>query len=100
MLVCVSILMYVTNGFWFVFVSQEILQAAEKLLEGLDGITSIHARYYDLSSSYHKLMGNHAEYYREALRYLGCTDLKEKSGFDALRFLRMLCHKVRPIHYL
>ena len=59
---------------------QEILKSAEDILEKMDGVSSVHGRYYDLSSSYHKLMGNHAEYYREALRFLGCADYKEKPG--------------------
>ena len=44
-------------------------------MDTLDEVTSVHGRFYELSSNYHMLMGNHAEYYRDALRYLGCMDL-------------------------
>ena len=54
-----------------------MVKEAETIMDTFDGVTPVHARYYELSSSYHKLMGNHAEYYREALRYLGCTDLED-----------------------
>ena len=47
------------------------------MLDGFDGVSPVHGSYYEMCSSYHKLMGNHAEYYRDALRFLGCTDLNE-----------------------
>jgi len=42
------------------------------------GVTPVHGRYYQLSSDYHQIMGNHCEYYRDALRFLGCTNLDEQ----------------------
>nr|UCK81615.1 26S proteasome non-ATPase regulatory subunit 13 [Arenicola marina] len=57
--------------------TKEIVGEAQTILDNLDGVTPVHGRFYELSSSYHKLMGNHAEYYREALRYLGCTTLDD-----------------------
>ena len=53
---------------------------AQELLDKQDGVTSVHNRFYELSSNYHKLMGNHAEYYRDALRFLGCTELTTIPG--------------------
>jgi len=52
-----------------------LMEECEKILGDVDGVTSVHGRFYELTSNYHKLMGNHARYYQEALRYLGCTDL-------------------------
>jgi len=46
------------------------------------GVTPIHGRYFQLSSDYHLLMGNHNEYYREALRYLGCTKIEDENPQD------------------
>lgn len=46
----------------------------------MDGISTVHGRYYQLSSDYHQINGQHALYYRDALRYLGCTDLDEING--------------------
>ncbi|XP_005107749.1 26S proteasome non-ATPase regulatory subunit 13 [Aplysia californica] len=54
-----------------------LMEECEKILEDIDGVTTVHGRFYELTSNYHKLMGNHARYYQEALRFLGCTDLKD-----------------------
>jgi len=53
------------------------VKEAQTLLDTLDEVTSVHGRFYELASNYHMLMGNHAEYYRDALRYLGCMDLAQ-----------------------
>ena len=59
---------------------QSLVEECSGILDTIDGVTSVHGRFYELSSNYHKLMGNHAEYYKEALRYLGCTDLSDIPG--------------------
>ncbi|UYV71583.1 PSMD13 [Cordylochernes scorpioides] len=56
---------------------KNILEETENLMTELDGVTVVHGRYYQLCSDYHQLMGNHAAYYRDALRFLGCTDLDQ-----------------------
>ncbi|GFR04318.1 26S proteasome non-ATPase regulatory subunit 13 [Trichonephila clavata] len=56
---------------------KEIIESTEKMIEAMDGISQVHGRYYQLSSDYHQINGQHAEYYRDALRYLGCIDLSE-----------------------
>jgi len=56
---------------------KKLMEDCEKILEDIDGVTSVHGRFYELTSNFHKLMGNHARYYQEALRFLGCTDLKD-----------------------
>ena len=55
---------------------QVLIEDCEKILNDIDGVSPVHGRFYELTSNYHKLMGNHAQYYQEALRFLGCTDLK------------------------
>ncbi|XP_041351413.1 26S proteasome non-ATPase regulatory subunit 13-like [Gigantopelta aegis] len=57
--------------------TKALIEEAKKLLDCIDGVTTIHGRFYELSSNYHKLMGNHAEYYKDALRYLGCINLED-----------------------
>lgn len=57
--------------------TKEILAEAQTCLDTLDNVTAIHGRFYELSSNYHKLMGSHADYYRDALRFLGCVPLTE-----------------------
>ncbi|CAG2107229.1 unnamed protein product [Medioppia subpectinata] len=51
---------------------KELLETTNGLIEAETGVTSVHSRYYRLSSEYHQQMGNHCDYYRDALRYLGC----------------------------
>jgi len=52
-----------------------LIEECDALLGDMDGVSAVHGRYYELTSNYFKLMGNHARYYQEALRYLGCTDI-------------------------
>ena len=49
------------------------------------GVTPVHGPYFQLSSDYHQLIGNHADYYRNALRFLGCTNLEEEPVEDLER---------------
>jgi len=53
------------------------VEAAGEKLELLEEVTSVHGRYYLLSSEYHRRMANHFKFYHEALRYLGCTPLAD-----------------------
>lgn len=50
------------------------------MLNNLPGVTSVHSRFYDLSSKYYQTIGNHASYYKDALRFLGCIDVKDLPG--------------------
>lgn len=50
------------------------------MLNALPGVTSVHGRFYDLSSKYYRIIGNHALYYKDALRYMGCVDVKDVPG--------------------
>uniref|UniRef100_A0A4W3JBY0 26S proteasome non-ATPase regulatory subunit 13 n=1 Tax=Callorhinchus milii TaxID=7868 RepID=A0A4W3JBY0_CALMI len=59
--------------------TKKIVEEVGEMLEKLPGVTSVHGRFYDTSSSYYQVVGDHAAYYREALRYLGCTELSELS---------------------
>lgn len=45
----------------------------------MDGVTSVHGRHYLLAAQYYKKLGQHADYYRTALRYLGCVELSTLS---------------------
>uniref|UniRef100_A0A8C7IDB5 Proteasome 26S subunit, non-ATPase 13 n=1 Tax=Oncorhynchus kisutch TaxID=8019 RepID=A0A8C7IDB5_ONCKI len=54
-----------------------LIEEVEETLNNLPGVTSVHGRFYDLSSKYYRIVGNHASYYKDALRYLGCVDIKD-----------------------
>lgn len=57
--------------------TKKILDETEKLLDEIDGVTPVHGKFYLLASELHCRSGAHAEYYRAALRYLGCIELAE-----------------------
>ncbi|XP_078098496.1 26S proteasome non-ATPase regulatory subunit 13-like [Mustelus asterias] len=59
--------------------TKKIIEEVDEMLQKLPGVTSVHGRFYDTSSSYYQVVGDHAAYYREALRYLGCTELTDLS---------------------
>ncbi|XP_076444578.1 26S proteasome non-ATPase regulatory subunit 13-like [Babylonia areolata] len=54
-----------------------VIEECQGILDDMDGVTSVHSRFYELTSNYHKLLGNHADYYKEALRFLGCVQLED-----------------------
>lgn len=56
---------------------KKLIKEAETLLNTLDGVTTVHGRFYDLSSNYCKVIGSYNEYYRDALRFLGCMDISQ-----------------------
>nr|BAN21184.1 26S proteasome subunit [Riptortus pedestris] len=57
--------------------TKKIIDDVEKILDDADGITTVHGRYYLLASKYFRQKGHHADYYRTALRYLGCIELSD-----------------------
>ncbi|XP_011823889.1 PREDICTED: 26S proteasome non-ATPase regulatory subunit 13 [Mandrillus leucophaeus] len=61
-------------------VTKETIEDVEEMLNNLPGVTSVHSRFYDLSSKYYQTVGNHASYYKDALRFLGCVDIKDLPG--------------------
>jgi len=58
---------------------KKLVLEVEVILDGMHSVTPVHARYYLLASGYFMVDGNHAEYYRAALRYLGCIELENIS---------------------
>ncbi|XP_033363862.1 26S proteasome non-ATPase regulatory subunit 13 [Bombus vosnesenskii] len=59
--------------------AKQIIEEVEAILDNADGVTTVHGRFYLLASRLYRLQGKHAEYYRTALRYLGCIDLNNLS---------------------
>nr|CAB3265239.1 26S proteasome non-ATPase regulatory subunit 13-like [Phallusia mammillata] len=56
--------------------TKKVIEESEKMLNDLPGITTIHSRFYELCSNYHQVLCHHNEYYKDALRYLGCMELE------------------------
>uniref|UniRef100_A0AC34RQ47 26S proteasome non-ATPase regulatory subunit 13 n=2 Tax=Panagrolaimus sp. JU765 TaxID=591449 RepID=A0AC34RQ47_9BILA len=54
-----------------------LIEEIQKEIDELVGVTPVHAPFYKVSSSYLREVGDHAGYYREALRYLGCEDAQK-----------------------
>jgi len=59
--------------------AKEVLGEIEPVIDTQTGITPVHGRYFKLSSNYYKKIGNHCNYYRDSLRYLGCLDYEKES---------------------
>jgi len=51
-------------------------------LERQDGVSLVHSRFYEMAALYYSKQANHAQYYRNALRYLGCRE-DLNAAFDA-----------------
>lgn len=60
--------------------TKKCVEETELELEEMDGVSTVHARYYELSSNYYKTIGNHCQYYKNALRYLGCIKFDTLAG--------------------
>lgn len=57
-----------------------LLEDIEKKLRGIDDVSLAHPQFYELSSEYYRLCGTYAEYFREALKFLGCVNLDKLSS--------------------
>lgn len=57
--------------------TKKLIKDALVSLETMDGVSTVHGRFYDLSSNYSRVIGSFNDYYRDALRYLGCMNLSE-----------------------
>jgi 26S proteasome regulatory subunit N9 len=59
--------------------TKAIVEEIDGLLNDVEGVGKVHAHYYLLATDYYKTEGDHANYYRAALRYLGCSELSDLS---------------------
>lgn len=54
-----------------------MLEEIDEILIQIDGISVVHGRFYHLESKFLLEQGNSTEYYKSALKFLGCTPLKD-----------------------
>jgi len=59
--------------------TKTIVEEIDGLLSDVEGVGKVHAHYYLLATELHKTEGDHANYYRAALRFLGCSELSNLS---------------------
>jgi len=57
--------------------TKEIVEEIDGLLDDVEGVGRVHAQYYLLATELYKVKGDHADYYRAALRFLGCSELSD-----------------------
>lgn len=55
--------------------TKTIIEEVEVTLDNGDGVSTVHGKFYLLASQYYRMQGDHSQYYRTALRYLGCVDV-------------------------
>lgn len=53
--------------------TKKIIEDLKDILEEAGNVTPVHGKYYMLASSYYRLIGQHADYYRCSLQFLGCS---------------------------
>lgn len=44
--------------------ARERIEKTQAILDTIDGVTTVHHRFYQMSSQYYRLLGKHNEYYR------------------------------------
>ena len=55
------------------------MEECEQALSDIDGVVQVHKDFYALASSLYKEEGDHANYYQASLRFLGCSELNERT---------------------
>jgi len=59
-----------------------IVEEAEKLTDKISSVGPIHGKFYELASDLYCDQERYADYYKTALRFLGCTDISDMSKSD------------------
>lgn len=70
---------------------RKLIEEAENNLDRLIEVGPVHAAFYKVSAIYQRQNGDFARYYTEALRYLGCEDLKKLSAEEQQEHALLLC---------
>jgi len=55
--------------------TKKLLEEVDDILASIDGVSSVHGRFYLVQSELYKTINDVALYYKSALKFLGCTDI-------------------------
>jgi 26S proteasome regulatory subunit N9 len=73
--------------------AKTLIESLDERFGDIDGVSAVHRTFYDVSSRYYQIQADHARYYRDALRYLGCinveSDLTEEERQKRALFLAL-----------
>lgn len=53
--------------------TKKIIEDLKEILDGSGNVTPVHGKFYMLAAQYYRLVGQHSEYYRCGLQFLGCS---------------------------
>uniref|UniRef100_A0A1A9X2C9 26S proteasome non-ATPase regulatory subunit 13 n=1 Tax=Glossina brevipalpis TaxID=37001 RepID=A0A1A9X2C9_9MUSC len=53
--------------------AKKIIEELRDVLEEVGNVTPVHGKYYMLASQYYRRVGQHSDYYRCGLQFLGCS---------------------------
>lgn len=53
--------------------TKKIIVDLKEVLEEAGNVTPVHGKYYMLAANYYRLVGQHSDYYRCGLQFLGCS---------------------------
>lgn len=53
--------------------TKKIIEDLKDILEEAGNVTPVHGKYYMLAANYYRLVGQHSDYYRCGLQFLGCS---------------------------
>lgn len=53
--------------------TKKIIEDLKDVLDEAGNVTPVHGKYYLLASQYYRINGQHADYYRASLQFLGCA---------------------------
>jgi 26S proteasome regulatory subunit N9 len=77
--------------------TKKIIEDLAPKFDELDHLTTVHSRYYDLASNYYRVMGNHSEYYQNALKYLGKLNFSTKISLKFIFLLGCIDNSSIPV---
>lgn len=53
--------------------TKKIIEDLKEVLEESGNVTPVHGKYFLLASNYYRRVGQHSDYYRCGLQFLGCS---------------------------